>query len=437
MNSAVRWIVALVLVAAAAGGGYWLGRRSGGGSHAEAEETDSSAAKVQPIATVRTVPIRRSHITSEVMAYGSVVAQPGEMRIVSVPYEIRVRHMFATPGQPVEKGAPLVEVEASPDTQLALRTAQNDVEAATTNLKQIQERFNDHLATNQELYQARQALQAAQLKLESLTARGVGPATKLAAQNTGVVGKVDVQEGQIVTAGGPLVEVITANRIEVRLGIEPEGVGYLQRGQPVQLMTVGSPSASAVNGKVRLVGQRVDPTARLVDVFVTLPQDSKLLLEDFVAAKLSRVSAEGLLVPRDALVSDGAGGFTLFAVKDSKAVKHSVKVGLENDREVQVIADDLHEGELVVVLGSYELEDGMKVQAQPAEVTPEASEQATTAPAATEPATTGPTTAESASVPEPATQPAATEPAAAPPSPPNDSAASRPSTSASQPGGSR
>ena len=52
----------------------------------------------------------------------------------------------------------------------------------------------------------------------------------------------------------------------------------------------------------------------------------------------------------------------LFTVKDGKAVKHEVKTGISSDDLVEVISRELHEGDVVVALGNYELEDGMAIQ---------------------------------------------------------------------------
>jgi hypothetical protein len=49
-------------------------------------------------------------------------------------------------------------------------------------------------------------------------------------------------------------------------------------------------------------------------------------------------------------------------VVNNRAAKRNVKIGAENSNEIQVIADDLHEGEPVVTVGNYELEDGMAVE---------------------------------------------------------------------------
>jgi multidrug efflux pump subunit AcrA (membrane-fusion protein) len=83
-----------------------------------------------------------------------------------------------------------------------------------------------------------------------------------------------------------------------------------------------------------------------------------------------RAAANGLIVPRGAVLPDEGGSFTLFTVAGDHAAKHTVKLGLENDREAQVIADDLKPGDAVVVSGNYALTDGMQVEVEPAESSP-------------------------------------------------------------------
>jgi hypothetical protein len=98
-----------------------------------------------------------------------------------------------------------------------------------------------------------------------------------------------------------------------------------------------------------------------------------------------------LIVPRDAVLPEEGGEYVLYTVKDDHAVKRTVRVGLDDGRDVQVIGEDLKEGELVVVSGNYELEDQMSVKSREATAKSES---------ATQPATTqsamGPTTAPAA-----------------------------------------
>jgi RND family efflux transporter MFP subunit len=384
MKSWLKWVLVSLVIAAAAGGGYWLGHHGGaGGADKDDETTAAGKTDEKPVATVGVVSIKRAEISEPITAYGTVVAPASEVRVLSVPFESRVTKVFVTPGQTVAAGEPLVEVEASAATQLAVEEARNAVSAAERDLQLVKQRYDQKLATNSDLFTAQNALKSAQARLNSLQQGGAGGPRKLSAGSTGIVSKVDVQVGQVIAIGNPLVEVAAQNRIEVKLSAEPQDTSFLKPGQTVQLRPVDQPNAEPVTGKIRLVGQRVDPTARLVDVMVALPADTKLLLDGLVTGQMSKVSAEGLVVPRDAVLPDD-DGYTLFTVKDNHAVKHKVQIAVENNQEVEVTGNDLHEGDLAVVQGNYELEDGMIVQAQPAATKPAASEPAATEPAKTE-----------------------------------------------------
>jgi RND family efflux transporter MFP subunit len=312
---------------------------------------------------VATVPIRRGGIEEKIVVYGTVVSQLGEVRAVSVAFESRIGRMLVTPGQQVSVRTPLIELEPSPATLLALQEARNAVDSAERDLKQVQQRYEQKLATNQELNAAQTASQSAQAKLNNLLKTGAATPQQLKSDTAGVVSKVDVQMGQIVAAGAPLVEIVAEDRIEVRLGIEPEDVPHLKVGQAVSLSPVNYGAAGAVVGHVRLITQRVNPDTRLVDVFASLPPGAKLMLDGFVQGELTLRATEGLIVPRVAALPDD-GGYAVFTVREGHAVKHVVQVGLENDREVQIEGDDLHPGEPVVVVGNYELQDGMTVEVE-------------------------------------------------------------------------
>src|SRR5439155_15791095 len=117
----------------------------------------------------------------------------------------------------------------------------------------------------QELQQAQQTLRAANLKLQSLLERGVDKTQHLKSPMAGVVSKVDVQEGQIVAAGAPLMETAAQNRIQVKLGIEPDDALLLKPDQVVKLRRVEGTSEDEIEGHIRMIGNRVDPATRLVD----------------------------------------------------------------------------------------------------------------------------------------------------------------------------
>ena len=334
--------------------GYWWGHHTSGGSEA------ASGGSAEPVAQVMLAPIERKSIAETVTAYGSVITQPGKSHSVSVAYETRVRHVLVAPGESVTIGQALVEIDPSPQTQLQLAQARSASEAAQKELSQVEQRFHLKLATNQDLGQAKKDAESAQLQLQTLEKQGAATGQRVTSEMAGVVGKVDVQDGQIVQAGSPLVELVAQNEIEVKLGLEPENVVHVQSGQPVTLYQVHLANAKAMVGKVRLITQRVDPDSRLVDVYVSLPNERGLLLDSYFRAELQTQVHDTLVVPRAAVLPDG-DKHILYTIKNQHAVLHEVEVGLENAQEIEVIAKDLKAGEPVVVKGNYELTNGMAV----------------------------------------------------------------------------
>ena len=191
---------------------------------------------------------------------------------------------------------------------------------------------------------------------------GAGGDNRIHSDISGVIAKVDAQDGQIVPPGGPLVEIVAENEIEVKLGVEAEDLSAAQEGAPITIVAMNDPTAAKVEGTVRLVTRRIDPTTRLVDVYVALPEGTKLLLDGYVRGEIERTEKNALVVPRSAVLPNESREFEVFAVASNRATKHTVKIGAENPNEIQVIADDLHEGDPVVTVGNYELEDGMAVE---------------------------------------------------------------------------
>jgi len=348
-----RIVVGAIVLIVVVGALAWIAQRFGIGKEEQ---------KTGPIPEVQVAKVERKTITETVIVYGSVVAQPGKTHSVSIAFETRVRHILVAPGQFVKENDPLIEIELSPATQVQFQQAKNAAEAARKELKQTQERFNLKLATNQDLSAAEKTARDAEAQLTALERAGAGGDNRIHSDMSGVIAKVNAQDGQIVPPGGPLVEIVAENEIEVKLGVEPEDLSAAQEGAPITIVPVNDPNAPKVEGTIRLVTRRIDPTTRLVDVYVALPQGTKLLLDQYVRGEIQRTEKDALVVPRSAVLPNESREFEVFTVANNRAVKHTVKVGAENPNEMQVMADDLHDGDLVVIVGNYELEDGMTVE---------------------------------------------------------------------------
>jgi membrane fusion protein (multidrug efflux system) len=340
----------LALLAVMAGVAYWLFQaRSGQG---EGDETEAPA-------PVEVAKIERKTLAEPVTAYGSVIGQPARVQVISSAFETRVIHVLVAPGQTVKKGDALAEIEPSMAAQLELRQAMNAAEAAKRDLEQTRSQFDLKLATNQDLGAAQKAANDAEMQLASLQQSGLGTDNRVRAEKDGIVEKVDAQNGQIVPSGGALVETVAADDIEVKLGVEPEDLEILKEGTPVEIAPVQG--GNTVRGQVRLVTHRMNSDTQLVDVYVSLPPGSGLLLDSYVEGTFNRIADGVLVAPLTAVESDEEG-YCVFTVQDKKAVRHAVDPGLEAGGEMEITGTDLREGQTVVTVGSRELNDGDEVK---------------------------------------------------------------------------
>lgn len=314
-----------------------------------------------PVASVEVTPLKRESIAQTLDVFGVVAPAASGEQVIVAPYECAVRAVHVSPGAVVRAGEVLVELAPSPDARLLFDSARATAALAARALAAVQERYNLKLAPLAELLAARQANDDARLKLRSLRARGLGGDGRITAPVAGIVTRLDLPAGGLIAAGTPLLGISARASLEARLGVEAEQSALVRPGQAVTLVSATRPGAAPAQSAVRAVGAAVDPSTGAVTVFVPLPDGGAWLLGEHVRAAVTVARHEGLVVPRSAVLPAG-GHWTLFTVKDGKAVEHEVRLGFTTDATVEVIGGHLAPGEPVVTLGNYELSDGMAVQ---------------------------------------------------------------------------
>jgi RND family efflux transporter MFP subunit len=318
-------------------------------------------AEVKPTARVTLVPLEVGPIEQNLESFGVIESAPGSEQVVPAPFDCLVRNVHVTVGAPVAAGDVLLEISPSPDSLLLLEAARNAQAVAKNALSAAQERFDLKLATSQDLSVAQQAESDAHAKLESLQARGLGRDGMIRATSAGVVARVDATRGSQLLMGAPLVTVATAQGLEARLAVESGDRTLVARNQPATLTSTERTESISAESQVRSVGASLDAATGSLDVRVPVPETAKLMLGEHVRA-LIRVALHptALLVPRSAVLPDGDAQ-VLYTVKDHKAVRHELKLGIANGDRLEVLAEDLKVGDAVVASGNYELTDGMAV----------------------------------------------------------------------------
>lgn len=332
---------------------WWLLHRS----------TGEEAGEAKPTARVMLVPLQSGPIAKTLEAYGVIEPAPGTDQVSAAPYDCLVSAVYVEAGAPVAAGDALLQIAPSPDSQLMFEAARSALLVADKALSATQERFDLKLATSQDLTVARQAKVDAQARVSSLEARGLGGTGVIRAIHAGIVSRMEVTRGSLVLLGAPLVSVAAAQGLEARLELEGGQRGLLARDQLVTLNSVDTPDPKPFVTRLRTVSAALNATAGTLEVRAAVPAAAPVLLGEHVRGliEVSRHPA-ALIVPRSAVLPD-EGAEVLYTVKDGKAVRHEVRLGLAHAGQVEVEAEGLKAGDAVVVTGNYELSDGMAVQA--------------------------------------------------------------------------
>lgn len=327
---------------------------------ARADDDDSqdkaTAAQVQTaVATVREVSLT-------LPVYGSVTPGPQGLRNIVAAHAGEVTAIGALPGAVVKQGAPLMTLAAAPETAAAYIQAKSEADFARTALERTRGLFQEHLATNTQLADAERASAEASANLEAAERLGGGQTESVVrAPTDGVVGPIAVHTGDRVAANTPLLAFSGTAAPYVQLGIDPEDAAKVRPGMPVEVTAVFDP-ALTLSTKVQQVGGQVDEQSGLVLVMAPLTGKGaeRFMPGAAVTGKIALKRTESVAVPRSAVLHDDKGDY-LFVVKAGTAHRVDIQAGTDDGSWIAV-DKGVQAGDRVVILGNYELQDGMAVK---------------------------------------------------------------------------
>jgi membrane fusion protein (multidrug efflux system) len=346
-----KLIVGIVLAGIVVGAVLWWRKAD------PEDEADGTKATAQ----VSVASVRSELVARELVAYGSIEPSAQGLSLVTLPYDCVVRSVASTVGTRVSKGSVLMVIDAAPDARLQLDSARSDATLANRSLASSRQRYDLRLGTADDLRIAEQGEEDARLKLESLEHRGLSDDVQaLLAPSDGVLLKLDVSPGMVVTAGTLLASVAKSGALLARVGIETSDAGSVALGDKALLYPTSRPNAKATESKVGGVGAATDTGTGTVDVRITLPEGEAWRPGERVEARIEVERKAALVVPSGAILPDGDRE-VVYTVKAGKALRHVVETGIRSGDDIEIARSDLVVGDSVVVQGNYELSDGMDV----------------------------------------------------------------------------
>jgi RND family efflux transporter MFP subunit len=319
---------------------------------------------------VQTATPQRGVIAQPVHAYGVVAASASNLVTVNLPYVAHITRMLVQAGQRVTRGTPLFVVQADPTAALGASQARSAATLADGELGRTQSLFDKGLATASQLAAAKKTVQDAHETLAAQEALGATLGSKtVKSDDAGVVLQVQAGNGDQVQAGAPILQLAGTGdasgvRGNVLLGVEPGDAARIRAGDSLTLHGLSTSLAdAAIAGKVALVGASIDPQTQLVDLAANVPLTGTAFIPGTrVSAEIGTSSGTHWIVPRDAMLKDDHGAYVYQVTRAMKAHRVNVALAVENGARYGVDGP-IDASEPLVVMGNYELSDGVTVRA--------------------------------------------------------------------------
>lgn len=187
----------------------------------------------------------------------------------------------------------------------------------------------------------------------------------------GVVGRRNVDPGDVATPGVPLFSLVEADKAWVTAEVDAQDLAPVRPGRAVTITAPAHPGR-LFPGKIAIVGAEALPqtpvrtSARIVRVRVSLeptPVAARRLLKPGMEVDVTGkdvVVPQAIQIPSDALLADTRGTY-LFVVERGRAVSRRVQSGYANATHTQILSG-LRAGEIVVVSGKDRLKPGTRVR---------------------------------------------------------------------------
>ena len=340
----------------------------GGLGFVKARQIQSAMAQANfqpPPIAVTTIVAQKENWPATFKAIGSVAAVQGV--VVSADLSGIVDKITFDSGRSVREGEVLVELDTRQErAQLAQAEAQRDL--ARLNFDRLKGLVEQGAIPRADYDRAAADKSATEAKVGEIKATIARKTIR--APFTGVLGIRQVNLGQYLSGGNPVVPLQSLNPIYVNFSVPQQAALQVKVGQ-VLSVTASDLAGTTFEGKVTAIDSVVDEATRNVRVQATLSNPKgKLRPGMFVETELHFGGAQPVITLPASAISYAPYGDSVFVISDLKdpqgktyrGVKQQfVKVDRSRGDQISVISG-LNPGDEVVTSGTFKLRNGAAVQ---------------------------------------------------------------------------
>ena len=298
---------------------------------------------------VETAPLAVSDISRELEF--STTLQGWQTLNVAPSLTGKIEHIYVEVGTTVGAGANLVRMDQNQYTTTKLTYTNLGVEM------QRMESLRESGAVSQQVYdQTRLSYEQTKETLEFLEKN-----TYVKAPFAGVISAKNYEDGELYS-GQPILVLTQIYTLKALISIPENYYPNVKKGMAVTL------SSEIYTGEtfpatIDIVYPTVDPASHTFQARLRIPNSAlKLRPGMYVKTKMSMGMARAMVVPYQSVLKlTGSNDRYVFLDDGGVAKRVFVKLGQRFDENIEIISDELQEGDRLVVVGQAKLVDGSKL----------------------------------------------------------------------------
>lgn len=376
---AVASAALLLLALGAAALRYWQGPRLA------AYPVESRPLVQTVVATGRVVSVSRAQVGSEItgVLLERRVREGDHVQAGDILAVLRADDLTAGVRE-AEAALSQLHESARPQALAAVRQAEAQLDQASREAQRRRQLFQRQLIARETLEQAEQAetvartaAERARLAAQSLAAgnpdevlvlehlaaaRAALAKTFIRAQVAGTVLTRNAEPGDLIQPGRVLFEIARQGDTELLVPLDEKNLAVLALGQPAQCVADAYPTR-VFPARVSFIAPSVDPQRGSVEIRLTVNPVPDFLKQDMTVSVNVETGrrAQALVVPNDALEPIDGHAATVWRVRDGKARRARVQLGLRG-LAVTEITGGLQAGDWVLAAAPADLRDGARVR---------------------------------------------------------------------------
>ncbi|MBQ6298807.1 MAG: efflux RND transporter periplasmic adaptor subunit [Bacteroidales bacterium] len=298
---------------------------------------------------VETAPLAMSDISRELEF--STTLQGWQTLNVSPSLTGKIEHIYVEVGTSVGAGANLVRMDQNQYTTTKLTYTNLGVEM------ERMESLRESGAVSQQVYdQTRLSYEQTKETLEFLEKN-----TYVKAPFAGVISAKNYEDGELYS-GQPILVLTQIYTLKALIAIPESYYPNVKKGMAVTLTSEIYPGET-FPATIDIVYPTVDPASHTFQARLKIPNSGlKLRPGMYVRTKMSLGMARAMVVPYQAVLKlTGSNDRYVFLDDGGVAKRVFVTLGQRFDENIEIISDELHEGDRLVVVGQAKLVDGSKL----------------------------------------------------------------------------